>query len=145
MVVLSSARWTRASRPTSLICIPCTSSDKTQVRSREERKETRRCNGVAGPEVEAFLLLMCVYTIYSSLYVGSASEVGAFVGVFCCKVVSYICRNAIFYFRSPNLVSHSFLHWVTFHLENKRQAVSVILKGVCGGTICVCLHMAHTP
>lgn len=39
-----------------------------------------------GPEVEAFLLLMCVYLIFASPYVDSAPEVEALVGVFCCKV-----------------------------------------------------------
>ena len=37
-----------------------------------------------GPEVEAFLLLMCVYLIFVSPYVDSAPEVDALV--FCCKV-----------------------------------------------------------
>lgn len=81
-----------------------------------EETHGRGCNGVAGPEVEAFLLLMCVYFIFTSLSVDSAPEVGALVGVICSKVASYLCRNGInaivffFNFRSPNLISHRFLH-----------------------------------
>lgn len=43
-----------------------------QFRQDTGERRRRRCSGVAGPEVEAFffLLLICVYTIFSSLYVG---------------------------------------------------------------------------
>ncbi len=64
----------RLSRPTSSICIPCTSSDKTQVRGREERERGRHtaeggtvkpglrwrpfyCSCVSTLSLQAFLLV----------------------------------------------------------------------------------------
>lgn len=64
--------------------------DTGEKQRRETESHGGDCGGVAGPEVEAFLLLMCVYFICAIPCDDSAPDVDALLGVFCCKEASYL-------------------------------------------------------
>lgn len=68
----------------------------------EEETRGGGCNGGAGPEVEAFFYCSCVSTLSLRAFeLILLQKLMPWMGVFCCKVASYVCSNdihAVFFF-----------------------------------------------